>query len=227
MCRAVMARTGIAPEGDPAGSRCGAPRTTSIYIQTGQVTTLRRSRSNLQRYPNEMGQPSLNFTSVSVAAPDPRKLAEFYSELLGLPITSSEPPHPGAPPEDGWAQIRPPKGKSGPTLNFEYEPDHVRPVWPSVEGGQQLQTHLDLAVDDMQAAVSWAEGVGAVLADFQPQDHVRVMLDPGWSSFLLVPAELASRACARGPGQPRCSRTWRPSSTASPAPSTRARSCRS
>jgi catechol 2,3-dioxygenase-like lactoylglutathione lyase family enzyme len=105
-----------------------------------------------------MEQPSLRVTSVSIAAPDPRVLAAFYSRLLGRPVTTTEPARPGFPPEDGWAQIRPPEGAEGPTLNFEYEAGFVPPVWPSVEGRQQLQTHLDIAVDDLDAAVDWAEG---------------------------------------------------------------------
>lgn len=50
-------------------------------------------------------------------------------------------------------------------------------MWPSVEGEQQIQTHLDLAVDDVPSAVGWPHKLGAVLAEFQPQEHLR-MLDP-------------------------------------------------
>jgi len=130
-------------------------------------------------------RPSLRVTSVTVSAPDPRALAAFYSSLLGWPVTSSEPARPGFPPEDGWAQLRPPTPGAGPTLNFEYERDFVRPVWPSVQGAQQIQTHLDIAVTDLAPAVAWAEQAGAVQADFQPQEHVRVMFDPAGHPFCL------------------------------------------
>jgi catechol 2,3-dioxygenase-like lactoylglutathione lyase family enzyme len=132
-----------------------------------------------------MDQPSLRVTSVTIAAPDPRELAAFYSRLLGRPVTSTEPARPGFPPEDGWAQIRPLEDAPGPTLNFEYEAGYVPPVWPSVEGAQQLQTHLDIAVDDLGAAVAWAEHVGSKQAEYQPQDDVRVMLDPAGHPFCL------------------------------------------
>ncbi len=115
-------------------------------------------------------------TSVSIAAPDPRELAAFYSRLLGWTVTTAE---------DGWAQIRPPAGSVGPTLNFEYEADHVPPVWPSVAGRQQIQTHLDIAVDELDTAVEWALEAGATAAEFQPQDDVRVMLDPVGHPFCL------------------------------------------
>ena len=137
------------------------------------------------RYDAVVMQPSLRVTSVSVAAPDPRELAAFYSDLLGWPVTSTDPPRSGFPPEDGWAQLRPPDGDAGPTLNFEYEAGYVAPVWPSVEGQQQLQTHLDIAVNDLTSAVAWAQQAGATLAAYQPQDDVRVMLDPVGHPFCL------------------------------------------
>lgn len=132
-----------------------------------------------------MTQPSLRVTSVTIAAPDPHELAVFYSALLGWPVTSTDPPRPGFPSQDGWAQIRPFDGAVGLTLNFEYEAGYVSPVWPSVEGQQQLQTHLDIAVDDLSSAVAWAQQAGATLAAFQPQEDVRVMLDPVGHPFCL------------------------------------------
>lgn len=125
---------------------------------------------------------------MSIAAPDPRELAAFYARLLGRPVTTTEPAREGFPPEDGWAQIRPPEGQAGPTLNFEYEAEYVPPTWPSVTGEQQLQTHLDIAVDDLGAAVTWARQAGATVAEFQPQEHVRVMLDPVGHPFCLFQA---------------------------------------
>ncbi len=98
-----------------------------------------------RRYTAQMMQPALRVTSVSLAAPDPRELAAFYSNFLGWPVTSTDPARPGFPPEDGWAQIRPPAGDGGPTLNFEYEAGYVAPVWPSVQGQQQLQTSTSLS----------------------------------------------------------------------------------
>lgn len=120
----------------------------------------------------------MRVTSVTIGAPDPRALADFYNHLLEWPVTGSDPARPGCPPEDGWAQLRPPLGSYGPTQNFEFEPEYIPPVWPSVAGEQQIQAHLDVAVDDLEASVAWAVEVGAKLAEFQPQDDVRVLLDP-------------------------------------------------
>lgn len=132
-----------------------------------------------------MASPRLRVTSVSIHAPDPRALAAFYQRLLGWTRLKEEGPRPGSPPEDGWAQLKPPEGEAGPTLNFEYDPVYVPPVWPSVPGEQQLMTHVDIWVEDLDAAVAWAVEQGARLDDYQPQEHVRVMVDPAGHRFCL------------------------------------------
>ncbi len=45
--------------------------------------------------------------------------------------------------------------------------------------------HLDLAVDDLDSSVADALELGARLAEFQPQDDVRVLLDPAGHPFCL------------------------------------------
>jgi catechol 2,3-dioxygenase-like lactoylglutathione lyase family enzyme len=130
-------------------------------------------------------RPAMAVTSVTIGAPAPRDLAAFYAQLLGWPVTASDPARPGMPPEDGWAQIQPPAGEEGPTLNFEYEAKFTRPVWPAAEGAQNATQHLDIAVADLAETERWARAAGAILADFQPQKDVRVMLDPAGHPFCL------------------------------------------
>ena len=130
-------------------------------------------------------RPPMAVTSVTIGAPAPRDLAAFYARLLGWPVTATDPARPGMPPEDGWAQLRPPPGQEGPTLNFEYEAKFTRPVWPAADGAQNATQHLDIAVGDLDETVSWALAAGATLADHQPQDDVRVMLDPAGHPFCL------------------------------------------
>ena len=48
-----------------------------------------------------------------------------------------------------------------------------------------MMVHLDVEVDDLRAAGAHALAAGAVLADYQPQDHVRVYLDPAGHPFCL------------------------------------------
>jgi catechol 2,3-dioxygenase-like lactoylglutathione lyase family enzyme len=109
-----------------------------------------------------------------LGSPDPRALARFYQRLLGWPIITDDPE---------WVTLRPEDGSAG--LSFQLEPDHVRPVWPQRPGDQQMQLHLDIEVDDLDAAGRVAAEAGATLADFQPQDDVRVWLDPDGHPFCL------------------------------------------
>ncbi len=46
--------------------------------------------------------------------------------------------------------------------------------------------HLDIQVDDLEAAGAHAVEASAVLAGYQPQDDVRVYLDPAGHPFCLI-----------------------------------------
>ena len=48
-----------------------------------------------------------------------------------------------------------------------------------------MMIHLDIGVDDLDAGVAWAIDAGATLAEHQPQEAVRVMLDPAGHPFCL------------------------------------------
>jgi len=45
--------------------------------------------------------------------------------------------------------------------------------------------HLEIAVDDLETSVAHAVAQGATLARFQPQEDVRVCLDPAGHPFCL------------------------------------------
>lgn len=62
---------------------------------------------------------------------------------------------------------------------------HLPPSWPAGAGDQQMQLHLDVEVEDLAAAVGYAVSPGATMAGFQPQDDVRVLLDPAGHPFCL------------------------------------------
>jgi catechol 2,3-dioxygenase-like lactoylglutathione lyase family enzyme len=112
---------------------------------------------------------------VVLDAPDARELARFYQRLLGWTMFDES---------EGWAVLAPSED-AGHNLAFATEEHHVRPVWPTVEGEPQMQLHLDIEVDDLEDAVAYAVEVGAEQAEFQPQEHVRVMLDPAGHPFCL------------------------------------------
>lgn len=123
----------------------------------------------------------LRVTSVTISCPDPRALAAFYATLLGTEVRVSEPSRPGEPESAGWAQL----SAGAVTLNFEHEREWRTPVWPARHGEQTATAHLDIAVDDLGAAVEWAVACGARVADVQPQEGVRVMIDPAGHPFCL------------------------------------------
>ena len=116
----------------------------------------------------------LTLTTVNLSAPDPGALARFYEKLLGWKITVEEP---------DWVLMRDPDGGVG--LAFQSETGYARPTWPAGPGDQRMQMHLDIEADDLEAAGARAIAAGAVLADFQPQEGVRVYLDPAGHPFCL------------------------------------------
>lgn len=138
-----------------------------------------------------MARPRMRVTSAVLGAPDPRALAAFYERLLGWTTVASEPARPGFPEEDGWAMLRPPSEGAGlSAMSFQHEPNYIPPVWPPVSGEQGMMLHLDIAVEDLEVAVAWALDAGATLAEHQPQDQVRVMLDPAGHPFCLFPGSV-------------------------------------
>ena len=72
-------------------------------------------------------------------------------------------------------------------MSFQKEPDYVPPSWPGEGGEPQMQMHLDIAVADLEAGVAAAVAAGATIASHQPQEAVRVMLDPAGHPFCLFP----------------------------------------
>jgi catechol 2,3-dioxygenase-like lactoylglutathione lyase family enzyme len=134
--------------------------------------------------PTSMQKPRLRMTSVTIGSSQPLRMAGFYADLLGWPVTVTDPAPAGMPEQAGWAQVKPPDG-TGLTLNFEYEQFFSRPVWPAEARAQTASQHLDIQVDNLDSAVEWAEACGARLADSQPQEHVRVMIDPDGQPFCL------------------------------------------
>ncbi|NGY64847.1 VOC family protein [Lentzea sp. NEAU-D13] len=115
----------------------------------------------------------MRLTAVTVGTSQPRVLAEFYARLLGADVVTAE---------DDWVLVRVPGGFS---VGFERERHFRRPVWPSVAGEQTASQHLDVEVDDLDSAVAHAVACGAVLAREQPQENVRVLLDPDGHPFCL------------------------------------------
>ena len=107
-----------------------------------------------------------------IDCPDADALASFYQELLDLPRLLTEP---------DWVAIG--GDVQRPSLSFQQVEDYRAPTWPSQDVPQQL--HLDVVVDDLDAAEPQVLALGATLAEHQPGDTFRVFLDPAGHPFCL------------------------------------------
>ncbi|MEV5985683.1 VOC family protein [Streptomyces sp. NPDC052051] len=108
---------------------------------------------------------------VALDCPDPRALAGFYAEILGGTVEG----------EGEWLELTV-DGRR--TLAFQAAPGHVPPTWPSSDGSQQL--HLDLAVDDLDAAERGILALGARPLDTEDRSRSwRVYADPAGHPFCL------------------------------------------
>ena len=116
----------------------------------------------------------LTLSGIVLNSPDPPALARFYSRLLGWEIVDESPE---------WVKLELPDGSL--SLSVQIEDIYVRPVWPAAPGEQQMMLHLDVLVDDLGAASAYARECGASLAEHQPQEGVRVHLDPDGHPFCL------------------------------------------
>jgi hypothetical protein len=111
---------------------------------------------------------------VVLEAPDPRGLLAFWSEILGVPIHQVD--------DDGGSLDF---GEGVGYLSVQLAEVYQPPVWPPEPGRQGMQMHLDVEVTDLAAAVEHAVELGATVAAHQPQDDVRVLLDPAGHPFCL------------------------------------------
>ncbi len=110
------------------------------------------------------------FDSVTIDCPDPAELAAFYGKLFDWPV----------PEGDGdFVALDPPGG--GTAITFQRAAAFVAPTWP--DPAVQQQMHLDLAVDDLDAAHERAVTLGARHLD--TQEKFRVFADPVGHIFCL------------------------------------------
>ena len=116
----------------------------------------------------------LQLSATVLDSPDARALADFYRRLLGWEAKMED---------SDWVMLKAPDG--GASLSFQTEPKYVRPVWAAGDGDPQMMMHLDIYVDNLVAAGAHAVELGAELASFQPQEGVRVYLDPAGHPFCL------------------------------------------
>lgn len=110
----------------------------------------------------------------SIEVPDPVGSARFYAELLDWALVQEEP-------RTAVVAVSP----TGPFVVFQQPDDYRSRSWPPADGRQRPAIHFDFQVGDLDSAVAEAVALGATVAEAQPQEHVRVMLDPDGHPFCL------------------------------------------
>ncbi|WP_369212581.1 VOC family protein [Streptomyces flavofungini] len=110
--------------------------------------------------------------TVVLDCPDPRALAEFYAAVVGGTPNRAA---------DYWYELA---GQPGAPLAFQESPGYARPSWPGPDGAQQF--HLDLTVDDLDAAEREVLKLGATVLDADDRTRSwRVYADPAGHPFCL------------------------------------------
>jgi hypothetical protein len=110
------------------------------------------------------------FPSIVIDCPDPGTLATFYGAMLDWKVEISS----------DWADIR---AEYGQCISFQQVQDYAPPAWPTQELPQQM--HLDVIVDDLDAAEAAVLELGATKHEHQPGTSFRVLLDPAGHPFCL------------------------------------------
>jgi catechol 2,3-dioxygenase-like lactoylglutathione lyase family enzyme len=109
-----------------------------------------------------------------IDCPDPRRLAAFYAEILGMRVNEDT--------DGAWVVIgREPGARE---LAFQRVEHWVPPQWPDPEHPQQ--EHLDIRVDDVDAAERVVVGLGATRVRGEHEHGFRVFTDPAGHPFCLV-----------------------------------------
>ena len=105
--------------------------------------------------------------------PDPRALAAFYAEVLGMRVLQDS---------ADWVAIGPAPGDR--RVAFQRADPWNPPRWPDPEHPQQL--HLDIRVEDVEAAQGAVLALGARLLRGEQGTGFRVFADPVGHPFCLV-----------------------------------------
>jgi predicted enzyme related to lactoylglutathione lyase len=110
------------------------------------------------------------FPGFVIDCPDPGALAHFYGSMLDWKVDVSS----------DWAEVR---AEDGRRISFQQVEGHTPPKWPTRERPQQM--HLDVYVDDLDAAEAAVLDLGATKHDHQPGTSFRVFLDPAGHPFCI------------------------------------------
>ncbi|MGC1207720.1 MAG: VOC family protein [Ornithinimicrobium sp.] len=112
----------------------------------------------------------VRFSSITLACPDPGRLAAFYADITGGEVTFVH--------RDEWASMQ----CDGARIEFMGVEDYVRPRWPQ----DPSLVHIDFYVDDLDEGSREVEQAGAIRYEHQPNaSHCLVFADPDGHPFCL------------------------------------------
>lgn len=104
---------------------------------------------------------------------DPRALAAFYAKVLGMRVNENS---------EDWVVIGSEPGAR--ELAFQRVPQWTPPDWTDPRHPQQM--HLDIRVDDVEAAERELLALGARRLPGELEGRYRVFADPAGHPFCLV-----------------------------------------
>jgi len=102
-------------------------------------------------------------------------VADFWRAALGYEQVAGD--------GENYAML---KTENGPALGLGKVEDYQSPGWPNERGSKQF--HLDLAAEDIDAETERLVELGATLAEPQPGETWRVLLDPAGHPFCVTDA---------------------------------------
>jgi catechol 2,3-dioxygenase-like lactoylglutathione lyase family enzyme len=122
----------------------------------------------------EHPRATFQIMTINMDCADAQAMADFYGKLLGWEITIRD---------HDFILMQHPDGGTG--ISFQEEAWYRPPVWPEQPGELTKMIHLDIKVNDLEAAVERAIACGGRLAAHQPREDLRIILDPAGHPFCI------------------------------------------
>jgi predicted enzyme related to lactoylglutathione lyase len=117
-----------------------------------------------------VNRPQAAWAEVTIDCREPERVAAFWGTLLGATVQSGE---------EGWFHLGP-TVRGGPRINIQPVPE---------EKVGKARVHLDIWVDDLDAAIAVVEQLGGTHTGEVHSEHEGidvVMTDPEGTEFCLV-----------------------------------------
>jgi Glyoxalase-like domain len=163
------------------GTACTGPEASvGLADSLGRYSAARRVGRDVLDLPPASSPGSVRgvaiaqFPGLVIDCPDASALAHLNAALLDWSV------HEVADDSGSWAEAH---SHDDQVISFQQVTDYHPPEWPGQDVPQQM--HLDVVVDDLDAAEAASLQLGATRHAEQPGTTFRVMLDPAGHPFCL------------------------------------------